>query len=566
MTDRDRQLSERATQGAPGSAKRAAFLRASADEAFTEDEARLMQSQDDDLIHYVAADADVSPCDVNIMTTPYTFGSADWSDVTCPACLKRLETATDRARSDQEAGSVAPAADPEWVAKRDLAGQMTDAEAAAYYGKLERQCAHAEAIVENARREWRSVEDNDECPRCGGPLASDGVCANDSCGDEDDLAPGYDGEMQPCVPIKAFPAEAHSEALGGFREQGERVWHEGRLWDVDVVATGEGGRVCLTLHADYDDDGPEEIRNVYADDVIAENYDSAIVVHAYRLHAHEGFQLRLIEQIKAYRREHGCGLKEARAGVLAQAHEEALREAWSRWSSTGPDCIKVCLSQDPELGHHTDCPGHAFAVAGQSGETLATGTVAARWPEDSGRACFAEDAWDLAHAEQAKRDAVQIIADTRVPIKMCVLHGADCRSAQNGQPCSGMIASAPAWPGYGGLPAVPERNDDDQAWAAYCAALPAPTADEVAAVESELCDPYADQLAEAVELFKTAARAVWRVRASGGTSQLHTDLIASYRTNTRSARRLIEVYRDLSASWRISIQPGAERDAYSQGF
>lgn len=29
------------------------------------------------------------------------------------------------------------------------------------------------------------LDQDDECPLCGGPLASDGVCADDSCGDDE---------------------------------------------------------------------------------------------------------------------------------------------------------------------------------------------------------------------------------------------------------------------------------------------------------------------------------------------------------------------------------------------
>lgn len=31
---------------------------------------------------------------------------------------------------------------------------------------------------------------DDECPACGGPLASDRVCADDTCSADDDLEPG----------------------------------------------------------------------------------------------------------------------------------------------------------------------------------------------------------------------------------------------------------------------------------------------------------------------------------------------------------------------------------------
>jgi hypothetical protein len=40
-------------------------------------------------IHYLALGDDVSPCNVNIATTPYTYASPEWSEVTCGEC--RLE-------------------------------------------------------------------------------------------------------------------------------------------------------------------------------------------------------------------------------------------------------------------------------------------------------------------------------------------------------------------------------------------------------------------------------------------------------------------------------------------
>jgi hypothetical protein len=48
-----------------------------------------------------------------------------------------------KVRSDQRAGSVNPSADPSWVAARDAAGEMTDDQARAYYGKLDAQVSHS---------------------------------------------------------------------------------------------------------------------------------------------------------------------------------------------------------------------------------------------------------------------------------------------------------------------------------------------------------------------------------------------------------------------------------------
>lgn len=33
--------------------------------------------------------------------------------------------------------------------------------------------------------ELYDLEQDDRCPRCDGPLASDGVCADDTCGDDE---------------------------------------------------------------------------------------------------------------------------------------------------------------------------------------------------------------------------------------------------------------------------------------------------------------------------------------------------------------------------------------------
>jgi hypothetical protein len=52
-------------------------------------------------------------------------------------------------------------------------------------------------------------EADTECPRCGGPLASDGVCADDSCGDEDE-APT---ETRIPLDVVAIPAPRMSLAL-----------------------------------------------------------------------------------------------------------------------------------------------------------------------------------------------------------------------------------------------------------------------------------------------------------------------------------------------------------------
>jgi hypothetical protein len=92
-------------------------------------------------------------------------------------------------------------------------------------------------------------------------------------------------EPEPCTcddpAQRMYPHAAHREALGGFRENGEPVWFEGRTWTVEHVVTGEAGRTCLTLDVD-DAAGPYEVRCVYADDVVADNHAEALHEQAKR--------------------------------------------------------------------------------------------------------------------------------------------------------------------------------------------------------------------------------------------------------------------------------------------
>ncbi|MET0417262.1 MAG: hypothetical protein ABW022_14720 [Actinoplanes sp.] len=65
-----------------------------------------------------------------------------------------------KVRDDQAAGSVNPAADPVWVAARDAAGQMTEAEADAYYSALESQKPAKLAPSQISTQQL-------PCPECG---------------------------------------------------------------------------------------------------------------------------------------------------------------------------------------------------------------------------------------------------------------------------------------------------------------------------------------------------------------------------------------------------------------
>lgn len=135
---------------------------------------------------------------------------------------------------------------------------------------------------------------------------------------------------------------------------------------------------------------------------------------------------------------------------------------------------------------------------------------------------------------QAKRDAAQVIAASRET-------DAD-RRARWGE--------------------VPADLDDDEAWAAYCAALPEPTDQQIADVLAEYGDPYAAARADAVEGFKRAARLYWQMRRTHA-AKLDSEIRANLRQQMRTFRGLVEVFDQLTESWRVSTRTDASRDSYT---
>lgn len=97
------------------------------------------------------------------------------------------------------------------------------------FGKLTESGLQIRAKLLPAPAPEPEVEDvpETECPRCGGPLASDGVCADDSCGDEDAPVIVVQDEVHaaflPSAPeprhefIQAQPSGAGKSALSDLR-------------------------------------------------------------------------------------------------------------------------------------------------------------------------------------------------------------------------------------------------------------------------------------------------------------------------------------------------------------
>jgi hypothetical protein len=219
--------------------------------------------------------------------------------------------------------------------------------------------------------------------------------------------------------------------------------------------------------------------------------------------------------------------------LIDEAHEGAIDEDIDRWLAGGPECSKVCAEPRPledRRGHHTDCRRRAYMVAGPSGRDQLDGIYGARWPEDEGREPYVSEAWEMAHAEQAERDATQVLVTAEI------------------------------------APEVPADLDDDAAWTAYCAALPEPTDQQIADVLAEYGDPYAAPRADAVEGFKNTARVLWKLRADAGHTALHVDVERNLRSAMRTFRGVIETYDMLTESWRLSNRTDAGRDSAIQTF
>ena len=118
-------------------------------------------------------------------------------------------------------------------------------------------------------------------------------------------------------------------------------------------------------------------------------------------------------------------------------------------------------------------------------------------------------------------------------------------------------------------PTVPTDLNDDAAWGAYCAALPAPTDGELAAVMAEFHNPYAEQIADCHEGFRTSARMLWQKRAGLGTPLTFAylrDAMRTYAACGRTYQALAEAaaYSALSRMHLAASVEGA--DAYVVTF
>lgn len=174
---------------------------------------------------------------------------------------------------------------------------------------------------------------------------------------------------------------------------------------------------------------------------------------------------------------------------------------------------------------------------------------------------------------QAKRDAARLIAATRAPRdEPCVSnvtgnHEYEPQGSRRNDAGTCGLPFDHVWhQGSAGLPEVPADVNDDGAWAAYCAALPQPTDQEIADVLDEYGDPYAAPRAEAVRGYKNVARVLWRMRADVGRGNLSAEIERQMRSAMRTFVGVIEVYDDLTEAWRIGNRADANRDAATQTF
>lgn len=119
------------------------------------------------------------------------------------------------------------------------------------------------------------------------------------------------------------------------------------------------------------------------------------------------------------------------------------------------------------------------------------------------------------------------------------------------------VAGKGAFPG---LPPVPDDVDDDEAWAAYCAAVPEPTEAEHQATARDF-GPYAVERAAAVQAFRECARDYWTIRR-GERTKLHEAGLRSLRLSMNTIAGAVRVYDQLTESWRVGEQADSARDAF----
>ncbi len=270
-----------------------------------------------------------------------------------------------------------------------------------------------------------------------------------------------------------------------------------------------------------------------------------------------------IRRASEINRATGCGFLAARQTVMDELHAEALtedeqrgtsrrldiemchglalREEARRFMAGGPGCSSVCTAMSPAEsearngGHHTDCDRYVYSVAGPAGRFQIDGRGGARWPEDRGREPWVSRAWDMARAEQARREAAGIIAGARTENSSTL-----------------------------GLPPVPDDVDDDAAWAAYCELLPEPTEAERLATARDH-GPYARERAEAVDTFISAVRAYRRQRTAP-LDELGGKVLVSLRKSMATAARAVRLYDLLTAAWLAGEKSDAARDAFRHTF
>jgi hypothetical protein len=103
------------------------------------------------------------------------------------------------------------------------------------------------------------------------------------------------------------------------------------------------------------------------------------------------------------------------------------------------------------------------------------------------------------------------------------------------------------------MPPAPDRVDDDEAWAAYCAAVNRPTLEQYAASILEFCgSPYAEWREQDDAAFRDCARALWGWHHRDA----HVDPTAE-----RMMRQAMRSYAAAVRQWDLFAQQWAEDQA-----
>jgi hypothetical protein len=433
--------------------------------------------------------------------------------------------------------------------------------------------AHAEALaIEAERDESADDEAPAECPICGGPIASDGVCADDECGADEEttsvasaraerpitfprIREGYyhnvetgvhafrvEGGYLPCttnrygtsVPITDGPCSTLKQARGIMAWSAERIREASGAAFVEAVAEDwcrygiEAGDFVVFTDPEVigiNTDMVWLVEQVWGQGTINANADLVEYPHG---------QMRSAAYFDRLAHAPRCG-----AAPWADAHE---------FFAKGSSNLTTCGKLRPHPVHNTDRARAAATIhAARDHEGVSTGR-SHEWPGTT-----VIEPKTTAHLPKALVD-LQLVAYVNAwAAEQGHAPVGGCRRCGQSEKDHGKQLYCPLGPGrFAAALAVPADVADAAGWAEYVAALPEPTEAELAATAAEFDPTFAAARASAVDGFRNAARTLWYLRAHGKAPAGSAEHIA-LRQSMATFRRVLRQYDEIAAAQTLPI-------------